>query len=489
MMLTMIAPEYTFWVASGQRSVAIKSLEQLRRYGSWNWTATHAFYASMGGFVLVDKEYPEARFPISVEEVIQLLKDKKLPLDCVELLQNLDREEIDDRSKANSLAKGLACVQLVWLALQCTARAAQHLPFTLLELVTVAEAVITIGTYLMWWNKPLDVTSTIDLRISGASTLASSICNPVNFRYNHYQLWGAFIAIDSSVHRIRNGFRIAGDPENGHRPEGNANESLSVIESPHSPNIFIDRGPAQERVSENFDALDVRPDNQLAMMTSANLPHQTETTQGHDIESSETHLQELFISDKLNVVENSPPTETKATEVPASESQDPNPIPSAQAASVPATPNQDQSVRTETQSSLGTPVGSIHNISQDWRVTIEVTAPFFEASFLAVGFGGLHAAAWNFYFPTIIERKLWRISSLILVISLPAYFLCYLFIRLSSGDDSPQRRAAKRVVAILISWIYVLARTFTLAECLVSLRKQPVGVYEAVEWTLLFPHF
>lgn len=117
MTLTMIAPEYTFWVASGQRSVAIKSLIQLRKYDSWDWTTTPAFYAAMGGFVLVDKEAPDAHFPISVEEVIQLLEDKQIPPDGVGLLQHLRQEDIEDRSKANSFAKGLACVQFVWLGL------------------------------------------------------------------------------------------------------------------------------------------------------------------------------------------------------------------------------------------------------------------------------------------------------------------------------------------------------------------------------------
>ncbi|PMD61922.1 uncharacterized protein K444DRAFT_718456, partial [Hyaloscypha bicolor E] len=349
MTLTMIAPEYTFWVASGQRSVAIKSLIQLRKYDSWDWTTTHAFYAAMGGFVLVDKEAPDARFPISVEEVIQLLEDKQIPPDGVGLLQHLRQEDIEDRSKANSFAKGLACVQFVCLGLQCSARAAQHLPFTLLELVTVAEAIVTIGTYIMWWNKPFDVTSTIELHISSASTLASSICNP----------------------------------------------SHSIIASHSSPVISNDGRPSQEGVSENPDVLDVLPLDQRAMMTPANRQHQPQSMEEHDI----------------------------------------------------------------------------------------------DPGFLAVGFGALHTAAWNFNFPTLVERNLWRISSLILATSLPIYFLCWIFIMASEEKDSPQKPAILRWIAILIGGVYILARIYTLAECLVSLRRQPLRVYETTKWTLYFPHF
>jgi hypothetical protein len=450
----------------------------------------------MGGFVLVDKEAPDARFPISVEEVIQLLEDKQIPPDGVGLLQHLRQEDIEDRSKANSFAKGLACVQFVWLGLQCSARAAQHLPFTLLELVTVAEAIVTIGTYIMWWNKPFDVTSTTELHISSASTLASSICHPVKFRYNHYHLWGPIGPVDASVHRIRNGFRIASDPEDWIQGQENTNESHSIIASHSSPVISNDGRPSQEGVSENPDVLDVLLLDQRAMMTPANRQHQPQSMEEHDIDRSTIPLQTLSMFGTSTAVEKSIPALTKEEQMDTEAHPSTPPVSNLfrrrEASSVSGTPNQDQNIGTESQSSRGTPsepVSFRHGLLQDWKGTFEVTAPFFEAGFLAVGFGALHTAAWNFNFPTLVERNLWRISSLILATSLPIYFLCWIFIMASEEKDSPQKPAILRWIAILIGGVYILARIYTLAECLVSLRRQPLRVYETTKWTLYFPHF
>ena len=66
-------------------------------------------------------------------------------------------KEIQDRSKANALSKGLAIGQTTWFILQCIARAVQGLDITQLELLTVALAFLNAFMYIFWWNKPFDV--------------------------------------------------------------------------------------------------------------------------------------------------------------------------------------------------------------------------------------------------------------------------------------------------------------------------------------------
>ena len=56
-----------------------------------------------------------------------------------------------------------------------------------------------------------------------------------------------------------------------------------------------------------------------------------------------------------------------------------------------------------------------------------VATAYLGLSLVVAGYGGLHALAWNAHFPTHRERKLWRISAL--VIASPAA-LCLLFILL-----------------------------------------------------------
>lgn len=66
-------------------------------------------------------------------------------------------DELKDKSKGNSLTKLLACVQAAWFCASCLARVAQRLPLSLLELNTFAHAFCTVIVYAIWWKKPLDV--------------------------------------------------------------------------------------------------------------------------------------------------------------------------------------------------------------------------------------------------------------------------------------------------------------------------------------------
>ena len=65
--------------------------------------------------------------------------------------------QINDKSKANWLAKSLVCIQAAWMLVQCIARKISGLPITLLELNTVMHVICALLMYLLWLRKPLDV--------------------------------------------------------------------------------------------------------------------------------------------------------------------------------------------------------------------------------------------------------------------------------------------------------------------------------------------
>ena len=69
----------------------------------------------------------------------------------------ITEEEVEDRSKADGLAKGIAVLQTTWFIAQCISRTAQGLIITQIELITVAFAALNGILYFLWWNKPLDV--------------------------------------------------------------------------------------------------------------------------------------------------------------------------------------------------------------------------------------------------------------------------------------------------------------------------------------------
>lgn len=64
---------------------------------------------------------------------------------------------INDKSKANLLAKGLVLLQITWTVLQCVSRKVVGLPLSILEVHTLVHAGCALIMYALWFNKPFDV--------------------------------------------------------------------------------------------------------------------------------------------------------------------------------------------------------------------------------------------------------------------------------------------------------------------------------------------
>lgn len=147
-----------------------------RRY---QWTPVHSFYALMGGFVFDDSRNSDS-FPSSGGEE-QVVIHRTLLLWLAEnepdLIPDISTGHITDKSKANRLAKFLACIQASWFGLQVITRLGLGLAVTLLELNVFAHVVCALLTYAFWWNKPLDIDE--PTRISTDDPKADSICAAV----------------------------------------------------------------------------------------------------------------------------------------------------------------------------------------------------------------------------------------------------------------------------------------------------------------------
>ena len=74
-----------------------------------------------------------------------------------DLISNISKQQIEDKSKASDLVKAFAGVQILWFCAQVTTRLASALPITLLELNTFAHCLCALLIYFLWWNKPFDV--------------------------------------------------------------------------------------------------------------------------------------------------------------------------------------------------------------------------------------------------------------------------------------------------------------------------------------------
>ncbi|KAJ7701026.1 hypothetical protein B0H16DRAFT_1705523 [Mycena metata] len=102
----------------------------------------HGFFCTMGGFV------SEEGHPVATE--------KQLPA-YISAIQKIKKVDIEDKSKGDTLSKGVAIAQGLWFVTQCLARVSQQLPITELEVATLAFAVLSVVIRLLWLHKPLDV--------------------------------------------------------------------------------------------------------------------------------------------------------------------------------------------------------------------------------------------------------------------------------------------------------------------------------------------
>ena len=119
------------------------------------WTMRHAFFADMGGIHISCPD--SVSFPIDGQQLVYLVKNRYLEY------PDIDVKTIWDRNKADSLARVLALLQIVWFTIQAIARCVQHLALSTFELSTLAFVFCTMNTLYFWWNKPLDAESPIVL--------------------------------------------------------------------------------------------------------------------------------------------------------------------------------------------------------------------------------------------------------------------------------------------------------------------------------------
>ncbi|KAF9543751.1 hypothetical protein CPC08DRAFT_800417 [Agrocybe pediades] len=136
-----------------------------------NWTRTHGFFLQMGGFML-QEEGKEDRV-LGWGALKEYYEQGRLDL------SEVTADRINDHSKADGFAKGLALLQMFWFITQCVARLFDNnLILTELELATAALALLSFTMYLLWWNKPFNAGIPITLTLLPASSIDTSLPIP-----------------------------------------------------------------------------------------------------------------------------------------------------------------------------------------------------------------------------------------------------------------------------------------------------------------------
>lgn len=137
--------------------------------------------------------------------------------------------------------------------------------------------------------------------------------------------------------------------------------------------------------------------------------------------------------------------------------------------------------------------------------------------FIILAYCCLHFIAWDFSFPTQVERTLWHAGCIIIVCTTFIFLACEtyqdghrlgrwerwyvkLFPQRSGGmrriDTMEKRRREQEFIPLWeviimspVTFMYALARTYIVVEVFVSLRSLPVGAFDSVQWSNFIPHF
>ncbi|KAJ5087941.1 hypothetical protein N7456_011557 [Penicillium angulare] len=117
------------------------------------WQTVHGYCVRMKGLLLQTKD--GWTFPIHPGNIVPLIKARAIQD------TDLTARDINDRAKADSLAKAFSVLQSIWVACNVVARGGYDLPISALEISTLAYVVVAAATYIVWWHKPKDMTTPI----------------------------------------------------------------------------------------------------------------------------------------------------------------------------------------------------------------------------------------------------------------------------------------------------------------------------------------
>ncbi|KAF7328805.1 hypothetical protein MVEN_02509400 [Mycena venus] len=151
MLVAVIAPEVMAGFAARQ------FLDARWFSKEYEVSMTHGFFFTMGGFVSQSGHHP-------------IVERRQLHPDYLAAIQRIRVEDIEYKSKGDSLSKGFILLQGLWFTTQCLARIQQHLVLTELEVATLAFQSVNIFIWLLWWRKPLDAQQPIMLRLTNELT-------------------------------------------------------------------------------------------------------------------------------------------------------------------------------------------------------------------------------------------------------------------------------------------------------------------------------
>ncbi|KAI4124324.1 MAG: hypothetical protein LQ347_005783 [Umbilicaria vellea] len=135
------------------------------------WTIEQGFFVTMGGFAVESTYRDKQNQKVTMRRL--LTAEGIACLARVGLLPSVNHDDIEDRSKADMIAKMFVLSQVIWFGSQVVARLASKLPVTPLEGHTAVHVGCAIVMYLVWFKKPYNLIRSILLEGEDVADMAA----------------------------------------------------------------------------------------------------------------------------------------------------------------------------------------------------------------------------------------------------------------------------------------------------------------------------
>ncbi|KPI40349.1 uncharacterized protein AB675_7804 [Cyphellophora attinorum] len=502
----VFAPEIILIAASTQHAAAARlqqEIDRRRRSGALpddvndkRWRSVFSHFVLMGGYQLVH---------ITTEQKHAL----RMEPDCVvELLGHaqfkpLGLQEIEARSRASTLAKSLSAIQASWLAVQVAGRLGQGLPVTELEVNTIAHISCALLAWLYWLRKPYDVDSPQEIRLD--DTLGGFVAGLCLMRHGTTeQIFAELLWRRTEESHNMSNVNIS-DFWEPRRVERRLTTSTLLEHMCHAAgDIVVLEWSACANKQNLVQYRQQRKEAKYVLLL--------ESRSTAEIDWAMNNFDEVYGQDLPPIIVIA--LGDGATEVlpdPGFKLEDRGKYIHVVADQFGYLLHQRFWTEPELSKLLANLIRSVMDYAHPDRREVRAYGcrsflatkdPVFRDNIwsdtpwqtwltglaMTAVYGSIHAALWNAHFPTDDERWLWRISSIVVLSPLLILGICWI-----------GTRATKRLSS-LVDWIVIListplvplalpaARLFLVVESFISLRSQPIEVYQQVNWTQYIPH-
>jgi hypothetical protein len=129
-----------------------------------------------------------------------------------------------------------------------------------------------------------------------------------------------------------------------------------------------------------------------------------------------------------------------------------------------------------------------------WGVVESVVQSNGKACFLSISlivtavFGGIHVFAWNYFFPSEVEKYMWRVCCVLSALMPFIYDSLWMIADYSQSWSGRWSKLATEVAIVCCLLVYVCARLYMIFEPFVLLRSAPASAYDTVNWSSFIPH-